>query len=156
MAQSKRSPELEGLLTLVVAGSGLELDSVVLAQQSTTPVVRVFVDAPLGGNGVDSDTLAMVSRLVSTALDEADPIESEYLLEVSTPGAERELSEPRHWLRQIGRRAQVKMRDGSTFLGTVIAADDESVMLNVDGAETTIQYESIKKARARVEFGSKE
>lgn len=99
----------------MAAQSGLELDSVSRSRSDAMPLLRVIVDAPVGAEDIDSDTLASVSRAVSKALDEADPIDGEYLLEVSTPGAERELTKVGHWLRQIGRLVRIKLRAGDTF-----------------------------------------
>lgn len=100
----------------MVAQSGLELDSVSRSRSDAMPLLRVIVDAPVGAEDIDSDTLASVSRAVSKALDEADPIDGEYLLEVSTPGAERELTKVGHWLRQIGRLVRIKLRAGGIRL----------------------------------------
>lgn len=161
MAHPARDARLEELLGPVVASEDLELDAVVRAHSGGTPLVRVTVDTPLvEGAGeqarVDSDTLAVVSRAVSAALDRADPIDGEYLLEVSTPGAERELTEPRHWKRQVGLPVRVKLRDGGHVSGRVRGADDVSATLETDGGTTTIEYANMKKARARVELGSKD
>lgn len=161
MAHPARDARLEELLGPVVAREDLELDTVVRTRSGGTPLVRVTVDTPLvEGAGeqarVDSDTLAAVSRAVSAALDRADPIDGEYLLEVSTPGAERELTEPRHWKRQVGLPVRVKLRDGGHVSGRVRAADDVSATLETDGGPTTIEYANMKKARARVELGSKD
>ena len=85
MASSTSEGPLEELLAPVVARSGLELDSVTRSRSDAMPLLRVIVEAPIGADGIDSDTLAEVSRAVSKALDVADPIDGEYLLEVSTP-----------------------------------------------------------------------
>ena len=161
MAHPARDARLEELLGPVVASEDLELDAVVRTHSGGTPLVRVTVDTPLvEGAGeqarVDSDTLAVVSRAVSAALDRADPIDGEYLLEVSTPGAERELTEPRHWKRQVGLPVRVKLRDGGHVSGRVRGADDVSATLETGGGTTTIEYANMKKARARVELGSKD
>ena len=89
-------------------------------------------------------------------LDDVDPEKEKYLLEVSTPGAERELTEPRHWLKQVGRLTSVKLRDKTALVGRVESATDEQVTLIVDGEATTIDYTQMKKARACVEFGMEE
>ena len=128
MASSTSEGPLEELLAPVVAQSGLELDSVTRSRSDAMPLLRVIVEAPIGADGIDSDTLAEVSRAVSKALDVADPIDGEYLLEVSTPGAERELTKVGHWMRQI----------------------------DVDGETTIIDYQDMRKARSRVDFGSGE
>ena len=156
MASSTSEGPLEELLAPVVARSGLELDSVTRSRSDAMPLLRVIVEAPIGADGIDSDTLAEVSRAVSKALDVADPIDGEYLLEVSTPGAERELTKVGHWMRQIGRLVRIKLRAGAGgyVSGRVVAANETSATIDVDGETTTIDYSDMRKARSRVDFGT--
>ena len=154
MGTSTTDGPLEELLAPVVAASGLELDSVTRTRSDAMPLLRVVVEAPIGADGIDSDTLADVSRAVSKALDTADPIDGEYLLEVSTPGAERELTKVGHWKRQVGRLVRVKLRAGGYVSGRVIDAGETSATIDVDGEATTIDYSDMRKARSRVDFGT--
>ena len=154
MGSSTTDGPLQELLAPVVAASGLELDSVTRTRSDAMPLLRVVVEAPIGADGIDSDTLADVSRAVSKALDAADPIDGEYLLEVSTPGAERELTKVGHWMRQIGRLVRIKLRAGGYVSGRVIDASETSATIDVDGDATTIDYQDMRKARSRVDFGT--
>ena len=154
MGTSTTDGPLQELLAPVVAASGLELDSVTRSRSDAMPLLRVVVEAPIGADGIDSDTLADVSRAVSKALDAADPIDGEYLLEVSTPGAERELTKVGHWKRQVGRLVRVKLRAGGYVSGRVIDAGETSATIDVDGEATTIDYSDMRKARSRVDFGT--
>jgi len=154
MGSSTTDGPLQELLAPVVAASGLELDSAPPAPPARFPLLRVVVEAPIGADGIDSDTLADVSRAVSKALDAADPIDGEYLLEVSTPGAERELTKVGHWMRQIGRLVRIKLRAGGYVSGRVIDAGETSATIDVDGEATTIDYQDMRKARSRVDFGT--
>ena len=154
MGTSTTDGPLQELLAPVVAASGLELDSVTRTRSDAMPLLRVVVEAPIGADGIDSDTLADVSRAVSKALDAADPIDGEYLLEVSTPGAERELTTVGHWKRQVGRLVRVKLRAGGYVSGRVIDAGETSATIDVDGEATTIDYQDMRKARSRVDFGT--
>lgn len=154
MGSSTTDGPLQELLAPVVAASGLELDSVTRTRSDAMPLLRVVVEAPIGADGIDSDTLADVSRAVSKALDAADPIDGEYLLEVSTPGAERELTKVGHWMRQIGRLVRIKLRVGGYVSGRVIDASETSATIDVDGEATTIDYQDMRKARSRVDFGT--
>ena len=154
MGTSTTDGPLEELLAPVVAASGLELDSVTRTRSDAMPLLRVVVEAPIGADGIDSDTLADVSRAVSKALDAADPIDGEDLLEVSTPGAERELTKVGHWKRQVGRLVRVKLRAGGYVSGRVIDAGETSATIDVDGEATTIDYSDMRKARSRVDFGT--
>ena len=154
MGSSTTDGPLQELLAPVVAASGLELDSVTRTRSDAMPLLRVVVEAPIGADGIDSDTLADVSRAVSKALDAADPIDGEYLLEVSTPGAERELTKVGHWMRQIGRLVRIKLRASGYVSGRVIDASETSATIDVDGEATTIDYQDMRKARSRVDFGT--
>lgn len=154
MGSSTTDGPLQELLAPVVAASGLELDSVTRTRSDAMPLLRVVVEAPIGADGIDLDTLADVSRAVSKALDAADPIDGEYLLEVSTPGAERELTKVGHWMRQIGRLVRIKLRAGGYVSGRVIDAGETSATIDVDGEATTIDYQDMRKARSRVDFGT--
>ena len=154
MGTSTTDGPLQELLAPVVAASGLELDSVTRTRSNAMPLLRVVVEAPIGADGIDSDTLADVSRAVSKALDAADPIDGEYLLEVSTPGAERELTKVGHWKRQVGRLVRVKLRAGGYVSGRVIDAGETSATIDVDGEATTIDYSDMRNARSRVDFGT--
>lgn len=154
MGSSTTDGPLQELLAPVVAASGLELDSVTRTRSDAMPLLRVVVEAPIGADGIDSDTLADVSRAVSKALDTADPIDGEYLLEVSTPGAERELTKVGHWMRQIGRLVRIKLRAGGYVSGRVIDASETSATIDVDGEATTIDYQDMRTARSRVDFGT--
>ena len=154
MGTSTTDGPLQELLAPVVAASGLELDSLTRTRSDAMPLLRVVVEAPIGAAGIDSDTLADVSRAVSKALDAADPIDGEYLLEVSTPGAERELTKVGHWKRQVGRLVRVKLRAGGYVSGRVIDAGETSATIDVDGEATTIDYQDMRKARSRVDFGT--
>lgn len=154
MGTSTTDGPLQELLAPVVAASGLELDSVTRTRSDAMPLLRVVVEAPIGAAGIDSDTLADVSRAVSKALDAVDPIDGEYLLEVSTPGAERELTKVGHWMRQIGRLVRIKLRAGGYVSGRVIDAGETSATIDVDGEATTIDYQDMRKARSRVDFGT--
>jgi len=156
VAAPRESAPLRALLEGVVTEAGLALDSVVELHQNGSPVVRVVVDVTGDEGEVDSDTLAAVSRAVSKAMDAADPIAGEYLLEVSTPGAERELTRPHHWRRALGRLVRIKLREGGTLTGRLVGVDEGAVTVEVDGEPTTIALENVKKARPRVEFGSEE
>ncbi|WP_026460828.1 ribosome maturation factor RimP [Schaalia suimastitidis] len=152
MPKPQPDEHLHAVLTPVAAQHGVEVDTVVLASQYGATVVRVVVEEPEGQPPLDSETLADVSRAISRAMDDLDPVEGEYLLEVTTPGIERPLLKPAHWRRVQGRLIRGKLKDGRSLQGHVLSVDDSAVTLDIDGEATTIDYNAIKKARACVEF----
>ena len=93
------------LLAPVVAAHGVDLEAVSVSRAGSRSVVRVVVDRD---GGLDLDGVAEVSRTVNAALDAVgdDVIHGSFVLEVTTPGVDRPLTEPRHWRRAAGRRGR--------------------------------------------------
>jgi ribosome maturation factor RimP len=140
--------QLAELLAAVVESAGYDLEDVTVTQAGRRSVVRVIVDAD---GGVDLDDVAQVSRAVSDALDEGSQFAGPYVLEVSSPGVDRPLREPRHWRRNAGRLVRVSA-DGTPLLGRVVATDDGGVTLDVDGARRHLPWTGLGPGRVQVEF----
>ena len=137
---------LTELLALVVERSGLFLEGIETTRAGRHSAVRVLVDLPDGEGDLDLEALTGVTATVSQALDDADPIKGQYNLEVSTPGAERELSTPRHFRRAVGHHARITAGE-ETLTGRVLRADEETLTLTIDGAERTVPLARITAAR---------
>src|SRR4051794_2559490 len=148
------------LLGPVVAEAGYDLEDVTVASAGRRSLVRVTVDAD---GGIDLDAVAVVSRLVSDALDAdaqnpASPraLAGAYVLEVSSPGVDRPLVEPRHWRRAAGRLVQVDV-DGRSLIGRVGLVDDAGVTLELDGSEArTVRWTDLGRGKVQVEFNRAE
>ncbi|EGE38773.1 hypothetical protein HMPREF0059_00117 [Actinomyces viscosus C505] len=146
---------LTDLLAPIVNDAGLHLESVETTRAGKYSVVRVFVDLVDGPGDLDLDALGPVTAAISQALDEADPVKGQYTLEVSTPGAERELTTLRHFRRAVGHSARVGTADDELIgLVTAADADDEAddhnggmVGIEVDGVEHRIALGDITEAR---------
>lgn len=148
------SPQaLTDLLTPVVSGAGLFLERVEVTKAGRYSTVRVLVDLPDGPGDLDLDGLTQVTQAVSAAMDEADPIKGQYQLEVSTPGAERDLVTPRHWRRAVGHEVEVSLRTDSqprTVAGTLTAVSDQEATIRTDGQVSTLPLEQVTAARTTV------
>lgn len=153
MAPTQIEEQVRALVEGIVTGAGAELDAVTILKQNGDLVCRITVEEPLGSEKLSPDALADISRAISKTMDVADPISEAYMLEVSTPGLERELKKPDHWKRQIGGLVSVKMRNGDKFVGRVSNADDKGATVDTGTESHTIAYDEIKKARSRVDFG---
>ena len=131
-----------------VAAEGVELDDLEVVGKAPGVVVRVTLDAaePLG-----VDRIADVSRRLSRLLDQEDPISSTYTLEVSSPGLERKLRRPRHYEKSVGRDVKVKTRveiDGErNHRGVLTQADEDGLVVDVDGSTRKIAYGDVVAAR---------
>lgn len=145
------------LLEPVVAGAGHDLEDVAVSPAGRRSVVRLVVDRD---GGVSLDDVAEVSRAVSAALDQLDDAEpgvlgASYVLEVTSPGVDRPLTEPRHWRRSVDRLVTAHLNDGSSSTGRVRSADDHAdggVQLDVDGVDRTLPYTELSRGIVQVEF----
>ncbi|MEV7217612.1 ribosome maturation factor RimP [Kitasatospora cineracea] len=152
---------LRALLEPLAAEAGLDLEEVKVTQAGSRRQVQIDVDAD---GGVDLDAIAEFSRLVSQQLDASDLMgEAPYLLEVGSPGAERPLSEPRHWRRATGRLAAVKLVDGAELTARVLESDEDGALVEVQPVkgrgrpkERRLEFAEIARARVQVEFNRKD
>ncbi len=147
------SERVKGVVEPVVASEGVELFDL----EQAGPVLRVTIDRP---GGVDMQAIASVTRAISRALDEHDPIDGQFTLEVSSPGLERPLRTPGHFLWAVGRPVSIKtvpgFEAGRRFVGTLRDADAAGVTLVLDepvGDELRFAYADIEKARTVFEWG---
>ncbi|GGO24174.1 ribosome maturation factor RimP [Microbispora rosea subsp. aerata] len=151
MGSDARRGRLLELLGPVVAAEGFDLEDVTITPAGRRRLVRVVVDRD---GGVSLDDVADVSHSVSKRLDEVDVLGgSPYVLEVTSPGVDRPLTEPRHWRRARGRLVKAEMRDGTSVEGRVIEADETGVEL--DGARR-LAYDELVRGRVQVEFNRRD
>ncbi len=100
----------------------------------------VQVDCP---GGVTVDDCARASRAIEALLDEADPVPCPYVLEVSSPGLERGLWEPRHYAQAVGRLIHVRLRTDGTRRGRLVRAGADAITISREGAELDIPLTDI-------------
>jgi ribosome maturation factor RimP len=155
-----QSERLRGLLEPLVASQGLDLEEIEVDSVGRKRVLRVVVDSD---TGADLDQIADVSRALSAKLDETDAMgEGEYTLEVGTPGAERLLTEHRHYVRATDRLVKFQLAEGGELVARILEVDDEGVDTEVPGIKgrkaTTrrLAFDDIVRARVQVEFSRKD
>ena len=134
-------------LAPVVTAAGYDLEDVSVTAAGKRSLVRVIVDAD---GGIDLDAVAEVSRAVSDALDE-DAFSGPFTLEVTSPGVDRPLTEPRHWRRAQGRLVRVRVGE-QELTGRVTGATDDGVVLDVDGAAREVGYAQLGSGKVQIEF----
>ncbi|MFX3674067.1 MAG: ribosome maturation factor RimP [Paenisporosarcina sp.] len=103
---SKIIIEVEKLVKPIVEELNLELVDMEYLKEGRDWFLRIYIDTPQGG--IDIEQCALVSERVSEILDANDPIEQNYFLEVSSPGAERPLKEERDFEKAVGQYIHVK------------------------------------------------
>lgn len=136
-----------------VAAAGLVLEDVQISAAGRRSLVRVVVDLPDDvAGGLGSDLLAEVSRGVSAALDADDPVRGAYVLEVSTPGTDRPLTELRHFRRARTRLVRAVLRDGTVVRGRLTAAEATGYELATDDGVVVVDPADVASATVEVEL----
>ncbi|MCL6739263.1 ribosome maturation factor RimP [Streptomyces neyagawaensis] len=155
-----QSERLRELLEPLVRSQGLDLEEIAVDAVGRKRVLRVTVDSD---EGADLDTVADVSRALSAKLDETDAMgQAEYTLEVGTPGAERALTEHRHYRRAVDRLVKFQLREGGELIARILTVDDDGLDLEVPGVKgrkataRRLAFDEIDKARVQVEFNRKD
>ena len=147
---------MKSVATRVAADRGLELVDVELKRAQDGQLVRLFVDQPGGGIGLDA--LQSVSEEVSAILDAEDPIDGHYTLEVSSPGLDRPLHGEADYRRFVGKLAKLSSYepvDGRRhWTGRIVACDDGIVTLELVGekASARVPLSKVSHGRLEVEF----
>lgn len=119
---------------------GLQIWDIRYLKEGSQWFLRIFIDKD---GGVDINDCERMSRALDEPLDKADPIDGEYILEVSSPGIERELVKPEHFEAFIGADIMVKMIRpidgiGKEFKGVLTAFEDGAVTITDHSGENTV------------------
>lgn len=145
--------DVEALVGPVIESAGLRLWDLRWGRESGRRVLRVYVDRE---GGVDLDAIAAVSEKISRRLDLEGFAPGPYELEVSSPGLERSLREPRHFHRTVGERVKVRTAspggEARSVQGTLASADAREIVLATDGGEVRIPYADVTSARTMVDW----
>ncbi|RLU96608.1 ribosome maturation factor RimP [Streptomyces griseocarneus] len=154
-----QSERLRELLAPLVSARELDLEEVEVTTAGKRRVLRIVVDSD---NGVELDECAEVSRAVSEKLDETDAMGgAPYVLEVTSPGADRPLTEHRHYVRATGRLIKAQLTEGGELVARIVTVDDEGLDLEVPGVKgrkptsRRLAFGEIAKARVEIEFNRK-
>ncbi|MEU6079871.1 ribosome maturation factor RimP [Streptomyces sp. NPDC047108] len=154
-----QSERLRGLLEPLVAARDLDLEEIEVTPAGKRRVLRIVVDAD---DGVSLDACAELSRAASQELDDSDAMGGNpYVLEVTSPGADRPLSEPRHYRRATGRLIKAGLTDGGELVARITAVDETGLDLEVPGVKgrkpthRRLAFDDIAKARVEIEFNRK-
>ena len=140
---------LQDLIEPIVIGLGYELVRVLTIGQANL-TLQVMIDKT-DGSDITVDDCAAVSHALSDMLDEKDPIENKYSLEVSSPGLDRPLTKIEHFKRYIGYEAKIetedKVENRKRFKGKIVTVDDNNVVMATEEAQYTIPFVLINKAK---------
>ena len=140
---------LEESIKLAVESLGANLYDIVNAKEHDRNIFRVLITAE---NGISLDKCAEISRMISPILDVDEPMNGEYILEVSSPGIERKLRTKEHFKASVGEKVKVKDFATETYKGELIFADDQKIIVKTEFADEEITYDSILSAATYFEW----
>lgn len=126
---------------------GLEIVDVEYKREPIGRVLRFYIDGP---QGINLDTCSEASAVISDLLDRSDILKNEYTLEVSSPGIERRLTKPAHFMRFVGETAAIKTgfaHDGrKKFTGVLSRADEAGFTLDTSDGPIDFEYGGVTRA----------
>ena len=135
------------LIKDAVEAEGARLWDVRFLKEGASWYLRVFIDKP---EGISIDDCTNVSHAIDPIIDEADPIDVSYYLEVCSPGIERELTRSRHYEESLGKQVRLKLYrayDGKKEItGTLEDVTEENVTLVTEGNALTVERKNLSKA----------
>ncbi len=144
---SAKLNKLETMLQPVVEGLGYEFWGLEFQSRGHHSKLRIFIDAEAG---ISVDDCEKVSRQVSGVLDVEDPIQTEYTLEVSSPGMDRPLFRLEQYQAFAGHQVQLRLRmafEGRRkFQGLLKGIEGQDVVVIVDDHEYLLPFDSIERA----------
>ena len=150
--------QISELVTPAVSDLGFYLEDVHVATPGNHRIVTCIVD---GDFSLNLDQVTSVSRVISELLDEAAFMgETPFTLEVTSPGVDRPLTQPRHFAKNVDRLLKIVKLDGSAVTGRILSNTDQDVTLTVtvkkETLEQTVALADIKRAVVEIEFNRKD
>ena len=150
--------QISELVTPAVSDQGFYLEDVHVATPGSHRIVTCIVD---GDASLNLDQVTSVSRVISELLDEAAFMgETPFTLEVTSPGVDRPLTQPRHFAKNVDRLLRIIKLDGSEVTGRILSNTDQDVTLTVavkkETIEQTVSLIDIKRAVVEIEFHRKD
>ena len=160
MSKKKTTDIITGELSGFLEQEGYELYHLEMVKEAKDWFLRVYIDKKQTSDEpafISTDDCEKVSRYLSGRLDELDPIEQNYYLEVSSPGMDRQLITDDHYKRYIGSLVEVKLYkpyQGTKALEATLKAVSEGqlVLADKDGNEIVLPREQVAQTRLAINF----
>lgn len=154
MAYSKLEQQILEMAESVAVENGCYIYDVEYLKEGKTRTLRIYADRE--ETGISLDECEIISRRMSDLLDESDPIRENYMLEVSSPGIERRLTQPWHFEKYIGKMVDIglyKAVDGAKQISGVLHAySDEEITLETDKGNMTIMQSETANVKLHFDF----
>ena len=141
------------LVSPVADEMGIILWDVEYVKEGSKKILRITIDSE---EGIDINTCEKFHRTIDPMLDEADPIEESYYLEVTSPGIEREIKTDAHIEMCRGEKVEVKLyapkNNSKLYTGTLLGTNDGKVVIEFNGENIEFEKNEIAKMQTVFEF----
>lgn len=157
MAKKKITDVVEALLSDFLDSEGYEMYNSEFVKEGKDWFLRIYIDKPVENGYIGTEDCEKVSRFLSEKLDNEDPIEQNYYLEVASPGLDRPLLRREHYERYVGSKVEIRLYkavDGTKNIdGTLKDISDDVVTVEDEGCrEWKLHLSEIAKANLAVIF----
>lgn len=147
---------VEALVTPCITELGYRIWDVEYVKEGAEWYLRITLDSD---DGIDIDDCEKVSRAINPIIDEADPIEDFYYLEVSSPGLERVLRKQEHFAASIGCEVEIRLfapdeYKKKSYTGTLVAYSEEDLTVETEGETRKIPQNKISKVQTIFDFST--
>lgn len=143
------------LLTPTADTMGYELWDVEFVREGARRILRITIDKP---EGINIDDCEAFHRAIDPLLDEADPIDSAYYLEVSSPGVERDLKYDFHFAACEGEEVEVRLfapdeKGRKSIKGTLVGLEAGNIVVRLADGDVKIARTAASKVKTVFDFG---
>ena len=150
--------QISELITPALQQAGYFLEDVNLVTPGQHRIVTIIVD---GERALNLDQVTLATKLISELLDEAQFMgETPFTLEVTSPGVDRPLTQPRHFSKNTDRLLKVVKTDGEVVTGRISSNTENDVTLLVtekkESKDVVLKFSEIKRATVEIEFNRKD
>ena len=159
MAKKKIKDLVSELLGQFLEENGYELYNVEFVKEVKDWFLRVYIDKVFEGDEeqyISTDDCELISRYLSQKLDEIDPIEQNYYLEVSSPGLDRTLLFEKDYERFKGREVEVTLYKAingmKSYSGELIGLIDGNIVIKSNNTDLSLPFEAVAKTKLAVVF----
>ena len=156
MAENNIEKKTKELLEKIILDLGYELYDIEYAKEGKEYHLCIYIDKP---EGISIEDCEKVNNEIDPLLDKADFIKDQYFLEVSSTGLEKNLRKKEHFLKQLGKKIQVKLftkiNNQNTFEGLLKEYNDDFIILDVENSEIKIEKNKISSAKSLYDWNEK-
>ncbi|MCD6080534.1 MAG: hypothetical protein J7J54_03675 [Candidatus Omnitrophica bacterium] len=139
--------KIEEYLRPVVRFQGYELIELDLVNQGGKLLLRLLLNRP---GGITMGECVDMNRKLSRILDNTDFINQSYVLEVSSPGADRPLKDERELRCVVGRELMIKLKDGGQVKGNLLEVKDGKLILSCEDSVLEISISELELAKQMI------